>query len=195
MQRFLVLSLTASCFALIACGAVQSTSSPLDGGSPSDGGPAGEGGDAAPRNDGGAGSDASNDGASADGGACVTEPKAGDACTAGQVSCDRVDPCCTQTVVCDPSTGKWKDSGINCFQCESFACGTQTCAGGSVCLTRASGIGGGGNSYECMAMPAACLRNWSCDCITKHVPASCTLPPSNGCTEQGVHVTLSCMGA
>lgn len=174
-------------FLAFACGS-ESSGGASDGGPPSD---------AASRTD---AADASSDGTSSsetssDAAACVSEPKIGDACSPGQVSCDRVDPCCAQSIVCDEPTAKWKDSGVACLLCNQFACGTESCAGGSVCLARASGIDGGTTSYACVSMPTACSRNWSCDCVTKNLPPNCTLSPAGGCSEQGVHVTLSCMGS
>lgn len=136
--------------------------------------------------------------ASGDAGACVASPKLGGACTTGQISCDRVDPCCAQTVVCDGATHTWKDSGIACLQCPSFSCGAKTCTGGTVCLARGSGVpvpdGGASTFYECVPMPASCSRDWTCGCVEKNLPANCTLTPSGGCVEQATHVTLSCMG-
>jgi hypothetical protein len=108
-----------------------------------------------------------------------------------------VDPCCAQTTVCDGATHKWKDSGVACLLCPSFSCGAQTCQGGTVCVARGSGVmmdGGASTTYECAPMPPACARDWSCGCVTKNLPANCTLSPVKGCDEQGVHVTLSCMG-
>jgi len=130
--------------------------------------------------------------AAGDGGGCVTSPKIGDACTAGQTSCDSVDACCAQTVVCDGAA--WKASGIACLLCSGIPCGAQTCAGGSVCVARGSGIDGGGTSHECVAMPPACSRNWTCGCVTKNLPPNCTLAPTNGCVDQAHQVTLTCMG-
>ena len=140
--------------------------------------------------------DAANDG---DGGgptnACVPSPTVGGACVFGQVSCDRVDMCCAQTVTCDEATQKWKDSGVACLQCEGFACGDKNCEGGQVCLERASGVDGGTASHECVAMPAACARQWSCDCVTKNLGSACTVSPVKACTDTRTHVTVSCMGA
>lgn len=132
--------------------------------------------------------------ATADAGGCVTSPKIGDACTSGQTSCDSVDPCCAQTVVCDAATHTWKASGIACLLCSGIPCGAQTCAGGSVCVARGSGVDGGGTSHECVAMPPACSRTWTCGCVTKNLPPNCILAPVNGCDDQASHVTLTCMG-
>jgi hypothetical protein len=176
-------------FVLVACGSTDSNpSGGADSGTSPDGGSSlPDGGSAT---DGGGAKDAQ-----ADGGSCVLTPKIGDPCTAGQVSCDHVDPCCAANTICDSTTSKWKDEGLACFQCEGFKCGTQTCQGGEVCLARGSGIDGGGTSYECVSMPTACERDWSCDCVKQHVPANCTPTPTGACSAQGVHVTLSCMGA
>jgi hypothetical protein len=135
--------------------------------------------------------------AGADASACVLLPKIGTPCTPGQKSCDRVDPCCTQTVVCDAMTALWKDSGVACLQCEGFACGSQTCAGGMVCVSAGLGIpppdGGPSVTYTCTAMPAACSRNWSCDCVTKNLPPNCV--SLTDCTDMATHVKLGCKGA
>ena len=132
--------------------------------------------------------------AAGDAGGCVTSPNVGDACTSGQTSCDSVDPCCAQTVVCDGATHTWKVSGIACLLCSTIPCGAQTCTGGSVCVARGPGMDGGGTSHECVPLPSACSRNWTCGCVTKNLPASCTLSPTGGCDDQAHHVTLTCMG-
>jgi len=187
LNRLFFISLLAS-IPVVACGSETSGSPIADGGTTADGGP-GSGNDGGPKADGATAE------AAVEGGACVSSPKIGDPCTPGQVSCDRVDPCCAQETVCDDATKKWKESGIACLLCNGFACGSQSCQGGSVCLERGSGIDGGGTSYECVSMPAACARNWSCDCVSKNAPPGCTLAPANACKEEGVHVTLKCMGA
>lgn len=183
-----IVSLLVMGLGLGACGSTTSSGPDPSG---SDGG--------AGRTDSGSAADAASDASSSDGGACVTAPNAGEACKPGDVPCDHVDPCCAQTVTCDNATRQWKNAGIACLLCNSFACGPQTCQGGTVCLAHGAGIpmpdGGDGTRYECAPMPAACARDWSCGCVSQHLPAGCTTSPSGGCTELGVHVTVSCMGA
>ncbi len=136
--------------------------------------------------------------AGVDTGTCVPAPQSGGACTNGQVPCDQVDPCCSQTLVCDSSTQKWRASGISCLLCANFTCGWLTCNGGSVCVQRTSGLpspdGGSGPSYECVPMPTACDRQWTCDCVTKHLPPNCSLGGSSKCKDPAWQVTVSCLG-
>lgn len=140
----------------------------------------------------GAAGDAAGDG----GGACVPSPTLGGACTPGDQPCDRVDPCCTQTLVCDAAARVWKGSGIACAQCEGFSCGAQTCAGGTVCVAAGVGTmppdGGPTVNYSCVPMPAACARDWTCDCVAKNVPPACVKLTT--CADPKLHPTLSCQG-
>lgn len=157
---------------LLACGGTVSVPATTDAGSPLD--------------------------AAAEAGACVASPRLGDPCAAGQTSCDHVDRCCGPATVCDDATHTWKDSAMACLLCTGFPCGPQTCTGGSVCVARAAGIptpdGGSNTSYDCVPMPAACARDWTCGCVTKHPPSGCALPPAGGCDDPSLHVTLGCMG-
>lgn len=140
--------------------------------------------------------DAGADGAASDGGACVSSPKVGQACASGAKPCDRVDPCCAQTLVCDAMTSVWKNSGVACIQCEGFSCGAQTCMGGTVCVAAGVGIpppdGGPTVNFSCAPMPAACARDWTCDCVSKNLPPSCV--SLTNCTAQGLHPKLDCKG-
>lgn len=172
---------------LAACGSTAET--PTSDAGTADGGGGGGGGDA--------GADAATGAdAAVDGGAIECEPAAsvGKPCVPGQLSCDHVDECCSDTFVCDATSRAWKSSGVACLQCEGFTCGDKKCTGGQVCLARSSGVSGGATTYECAAMPDACSRQWTCDCVTKNVGSGCTLAGSGSCTSSGTHVTLSCMG-
>lgn len=177
----------AGLFLLFACGG--STSSPsggvddggIDATQPSD---ASTGDGAAPM-EGGGGGDAA--------GGCISQPAEGTACTPGQVSCDRVDPCCASSASCDPVTKTWKLSGMACLLCQTHGCGDKTCKGNEMCVAHAPGIPSGQPSYSCAAYPTACAREWTCGCVQKNLPSGCTLA-ANGCNDSELPVKLSCMG-
>ena len=124
---------------------------------------------------------------------CIELPAEGSDCTAGQVSCDRVDLCCARAAACDSTTKKWKLSGMECLQCQMHPCGDKNCGGAEMCLARASGVSGGSTSYECAPYPAECAREWTCACVEMHLPGGCALSP-NGCSATELPVKLQCMG-
>ena len=135
------------------------------------------------------------DGPSADAaGGCVELPAEGTPCVPGQRSCDRVNLCCASEARCDPTTKMWKLVGPACLRCDARACGNRTCAGDQLCVAvHAPGAPGATPSYECMAYPTACAREWTCACVEKNLPAGCT-PLANGCSDPLALVSLACMG-
>lgn len=142
-----------------------------------------------------AGSDAGGDGTTADGGACVPSPQQGAPCIPGQVTCDKVNPCCVTIMTCNSVSKKWEPLGLGCA-CTGNPCGPKTCMGTEMCIERASGVpvpdGGSGTTYECVPYPDACKRNWTCGCVEKNVEPSCTV---GACKDTSGSVTLTCMGA
>lgn len=144
-----------------------------------------------------AGGDAKGDVITGDGGACVPAPKQGTACTPGQVACDKVIGCCSPVYGCNPTTKTWEIVPTGC-PCASFNCGTTTCLGNQVCKKQYGGVpmpdGGVSVSYSCVAYPAACERQQTCDCLKESPPPGCTLQPTNGCEGTATGNTVSCMG-
>ena len=149
-------------------------------------------------NDGGTDAgDAGGDSATSDGGACVPSPQQGAPCVPGQVTCDKVNACCVTIMTCNTTSKTWEPLGLGCA-CMGNPCGPQTCSGTEMCLERGSGVpqpdGGSGTTYECAPYPDACKRNWTCGCVEKNLPPSCTVS-GGGCKDTSGSVTLTCMGA
>ena len=149
--------------------------------------------------DGDGGMDASSDAVSeggGDAGSCVPSPVTGTACKVGDVSCDKVNACCAPSYACSPQSKTWEALAVGCA-CIGFTCGDKTCAGTQICVVRGSGVlvpdGGKSTFYECAEYPAACARQWTCDCLKKNIGPSCMLSPAGGCDESKGHPTLTCM--
>lgn len=143
-----------------------------------------------------AGGDAGSDVVTGDAGGCVQSPQQGAACVPGQVTCDKVNACCITIMTCNTTSKTWEPLGLGCA-CMGNPCGTKTCAGTEMCIERGSGIpidGGSQTTYECAPYPDACKRNWTCGCVEKNIPPSCTVNPG-GCKDTSGAVTLTCMGA
>ena len=172
-----ILSLALAALASVACGGTSTTISD-DGGLDA-------AGDAPPGD------------ASGDGGACVDSPQRGAPCVPGQVTCDKVNACCLTIQTCDANTKTWQPLGLGCA-CMGVPCGPKTCMGTEMCIERGSGVpppdGGSGTTYECAPYPDACKRTWTCGCVEKNLPTSCTVNPG-GCKESNGGVTITCMGA
>jgi hypothetical protein len=146
--------------------------------------------------DGDAGTDAAADAVSeagGDGGSCVPSPVVGSPCKVGDVSCDVVDACCAPSYGCSPQSKTWQPMEAGCM-CAGFKCGDKTCMGSQFCVSRGSGVDGGGTSYECAEYPTACARQWTCDCVKKNIGPSCLQNPPGICNDSAGHPMLSCMG-
>ncbi|CAN5227578.1 hypothetical protein BH09MYX1_BH09MYX1_49770 [soil metagenome] len=127
--------------------------------------------------------------ATVDAGACIRVSQEGTTCVSGQRSCDRVDLCCASAFTCDNASKTWKLSGNACLLCQSHPCGNLTCQGNEMCVQHS-----GSGASSCVPYPTACAREWTCGCVEKSLPSSCTLVP-NGCTDTTLPVTLRCTGS
>lgn len=132
-----------------------------------------------------------SDGPAGDSSACVATAKEADPCSAGQVSCDRVDLCCASALTCE--AGTWQLTGQQCLLCETHPCGTETCQGDEMCLERSSGVDGGSAQYSCVPYPSECKRQWTCECVMEHSMGLCW-SQMHSCEDKSFPVTLLCPG-
>jgi hypothetical protein len=78
-----------------------------------------------------------------------------------------------------------------------FSCGTVMCQAGEYCEIYKPGtstLPGGGGSYTCISLPAACSSDATCDCVAPTVMMSDATPcASVTCSSDGAgHVTADC---
>lgn len=130
-----------------------------------------------------------------DGGTCVQDPRTGDPCVPGQVSCEKVvSVCCTPTHMCSATTKRWEEVAVDCI-CRSFACGDVTCPANEVCVEAFGGVpqpdGGVSVAYRCQPYPAKCEYHQTCGCLKQNAIPGCL---ANTCVETSSGNTVSCLG-
>jgi hypothetical protein len=141
--------------------------------------------------------DGSTDGNVGDGG-CI-EPTVGASCGTGDKACQPLgDPCCVGYAwICQ--NGAWDKAGLGCAcHVGAFSCGASaTCSSNSqMCVDQAPGIAfpDGSvppDSFTCDALPAACVSDPTCACVTAQHPCPTQVA---SCDITGSGVTVHCMG-
>lgn len=143
-----------------------------------------------------------SDGASDTKGGCVN-PVVGAACTKDDTLCAGNEGGCCIGYIWQCQDGAWAKLGLGCAcmpddagpdtksDAGPFACGTSTCTASEICKTQESGIDGGSSSKSCAALPAGCETTPTCECVKSKIGPSCTAAE---CTDDGGHVSITCMG-
>jgi hypothetical protein len=108
----------------------------------------------------------------------VDPPQDGTQCGCGTLAVCDYDQCAAKgtSIHAECKNGTWVDTT---FKCGSFACGTQTCNAGDICMTTTAVLG---TTYECV----------SSQCSTPSAPCKCI---GNKCTSKPGVCTNSGSGA
>jgi hypothetical protein len=98
----------------------------------------------------------------------------------------------------------WVQAGLGCACVGSFPCGNLTCNPTQYCTDTPPGVNpfDGGpppDSYQCVAIPSACVATPTCACIGATIPSStqCSTQPPNYATcveDDAGYVTIHCLG-